>query len=236
MAQSAETDHANFLVPGDAPAAHGRVGGDSGAEERRRPGEIEVGRDAQDKTIVDDHAIGVATIGDAPEVLVRGAEGEGHVRAELLKAGLALGAGAVRVDHAADRGEVAGLELGDCGADPGDTADDLMAGDAGVDGGHEAAPLVTDMVEIGVADAAEQDFDLNVVCGWIAPRDRGGGKRRCRTRRGVSFGVVHGYYPPIGFISALNQVWLLLVGEDFSASHEALQCHLILKQKSSPSN
>ena len=193
VAQSAETDHANFLALADAPAAHGRVGGDSGAEERRRPREIEVGRDAQDKTIVDDHAIGVATIGDASEVLVRGVKGKDHVRAELLKAGLALGAGAVRVDHAAHRGEVAGLELGDGGADLGDAADDLMAGDAGVDGGHMAAPLVTDSVEIGVADAAEQDFDLNVMFGWIASPDRGGGKRRCRTRRGVGFSVVHGF-------------------------------------------
>ena len=57
--------------------------------------------------------------------------GEGQVRAELLKARLALGAGAVRVDQAADRGEVAGLELGDCRADLGDTADDLMAGNNG---------------------------------------------------------------------------------------------------------
>ena len=63
--------------------------------------------------------------------------GEGHVRAELLKAGLALGAGAVGVDHAADRGEVAGLELRDRRADLGDAADDLMARDAWVDSGHD---------------------------------------------------------------------------------------------------
>ena len=95
-----------------------------------------------------------------------------QVRAELLEAGLALGAGAVGVDHAADRGEIAGLELGDCGADLRDTADDLMAGDAGVDRGHDVAPLIADLVEIGVADAAEEDLDLNVVFGRIAPRDR----------------------------------------------------------------
>ena len=90
------------------------------------------------KLLVDDDAVGVAAVGDASEVLVGEVVGEGHVRAELLEAGLALGAGAVRVDHAADGGEVAGLELGDGGADLGDAADDLMAGDAGVDGGHHA--------------------------------------------------------------------------------------------------
>ena len=148
------------------------------------------------------------------EVLVRGIEGENHVRTELLQAGLARRAGAVRVHHAADRGKVAGLELGNCGADLGDPADDLMAGDDGVDGRHEAAKLVTDMVEIGVADTAEQDVDLNVVCGWIAPRDRGGGKRRGRTCRRVSFGCytykLSSYYFHLGTKSAL----VLLVGED----------------------
>ncbi|HLB87241.1 MAG TPA: hypothetical protein VJK29_06285 [Terriglobales bacterium] len=29
-----------------------------------------------------------------------------------------------------------------------------------------------------MADAAEKDFDLYVVFGWITPRNRGGGKRR----------------------------------------------------------
>ena len=124
------------------------------------------------KRSIDDDAVGVAAVGDASEVFVGKVVGEGHVRAELLQAGLALGTGAVGIDHAADRGEVAGLELGDRGADLGDTADDLMAGDARIDGRHDLAPLIADLVEIGVADAAEQDLDLYVVFGWIAPRDR----------------------------------------------------------------
>ena len=144
------------------------------------------------KRSVDDDAVGVAAVGDAAEVLVGEVVGEGHVRAELLEAGLALGAGAVGVDQAADRGEVAGLELGDRGADLGDAADDLMAGNAGVDGGHHAAPLVAGLVEIGVADAAEENLDLHVVFGGIAPRDGGGGKRRCRAGGGISFCFVHG--------------------------------------------
>ena len=43
----------------------------------------------------------------------------------------AIGAGAVGVDHAADRDEIAGLVLGDGRTDLGYTADDLMAGDIG---------------------------------------------------------------------------------------------------------
>jgi len=59
-----------------------------------------------------------------------------------------------------------------------DTADDFVARDAGVYGGHEAAPLIADLVEIGVTNAAIQNFDLHVVFGWISPCDRGGRKRR----------------------------------------------------------
>jgi hypothetical protein len=37
-------------------------------------------------------------------------------------------------------------------------------------------------MEVRVADTTEKDFDLNVVFARIASRDRGGGKRRFRTR------------------------------------------------------
>ncbi len=108
--------------------------------------------------------------------------GEGHVRAELLETGLTLVAAAVGVNQAADCSKVAGLELGDGRADVGDTADDLMSGNAWIDSRYRA-PLVTDLVEVRVADTTEKDFDLNVVFARIAPRDRGGRKRRFRTRR-----------------------------------------------------
>src|SRR5512132_1988065 len=196
VAQSAETDHANLLALCGAPVAHRGVCRDSRAEQRPGSGEIEVGRNTQDEAFIDNDLIGVATVGHAAEVLVRGVVGERHVGAELLKSSFALGAGTVRVDHAADRSEIAGFVLGNCRADLGDTADDLVPGDNRVDSGHDAAPLVAHLVEIGVADAAEEDLDLHVAFDWIAPRDRGRGKRRCRTRSGVSFGVVHGLNPP----------------------------------------
>ena len=122
VAQSAKTDHADFLALDVVPTSDGRVGFDPCAQKRRDSCEIEVGRDAQNEVLIDDDAVGVAAIGNASEVLVRGVEGEGHVRTELLKTAPALGTGAVGIDHAADRGEVARLELGDCGADLCDTA------------------------------------------------------------------------------------------------------------------
>ena len=52
-----------------------------------------------------------------------------------------------------------------------------MARDTGVHGGDDAAPLVTNLVEIGVTDTAEEDFDLYIVFGGIAPGDRCGSQR-----------------------------------------------------------
>ena len=172
VAESAETDHADLLAFGDAPVAHRRIGRDAGTEQRRGSGEVEVGRNSQNEALIDDDAVGVAAIGDAAEVLVGEVVGERQVRAELLQALLALRAGAVGIDHAADRGEVAGLELRDCGADLGDAADDLVAWNAGIDSGHDVAPLVADLVEVGVTDAAEEDLNLHVVFGWISTSDR----------------------------------------------------------------
>src|SRR5438309_993494 len=174
VAQSAETDHADFLSLGDAPMMHRGVGRDPGAEQRRGCGEIEVRGKAQNEVFIDDDALGVAAVGHASEVFVWGIESEDHVRAELFEASLALWAGAVRVDHAADRGEIPGLVLGNGRADLGHAADDLMAGHNRIIRGHELAPLVADRMEIGVADAAKEDLDLHVAVSWIATLAFGG--------------------------------------------------------------
>ncbi len=187
VAQPAETDHANLLTLGHAPVAHGRIGGDPGAQQRRGSGEIEVGGNAQNEPLIDDDAVGVAAIGHAAEMLVWKVVGEREVRAELLETLPATWAGMVGIDHAADGDEVAGFVLRDGRANLGDTADDLVARDARVDRGHRLAPLVTDLMQIGVADAAEENLDLHVAVGRIAPRDRVGGERRCLTGGGVGF-------------------------------------------------
>ena len=50
-----------------------------------------------------------------------------------------------------------------------------MTGDAGGDGGHNVFPLIANLVEVGVANAAEEDLDLDIGGGWIAAGDAGGG-------------------------------------------------------------
>src|SRR5579872_3358385 len=114
VAQSTQTDDANFLAISDTRAVQRRVGCNSGAEKRRSSGRLEVRGDAQNESLIDDDALRVTAVGYVSEVPVRRIKGQDHIRTELFKPGPALGTRAVRVDHAANRGEVAGLELGHC--------------------------------------------------------------------------------------------------------------------------
>src|SRR3954468_7689791 len=120
--------------------------------------------------IFDYNTVGIATIGDASKVDIWRVVCEGHMRTILLKTGLALLALTIRVNHAAYCSNVAWLELSDCGTDLGDTADDLMPRNAWIDSRH-STPLATDGVEVGVADTAVKNFDLNIMFTWIAPWD-----------------------------------------------------------------
>ena len=201
VAKAAQTDHANFLALGDTPVAHRRVSCYACAEKRPGPGEFEVAGDAQNEVFIDDDAIGISAIGDTSKVLVRSVVGEHQVRAKLLQAGLALWARAVGIDQAADGSKVARFIFIDFRADLGDTPDDFMARDDRVNSGHDAAPFVTNLVEVGVADATEKDFYLDIVFSRTASRNRGGSQPRCGTGSGISFRVVrHHIYilPPIG--------------------------------------
>jgi hypothetical protein len=63
------------------------------------------------------------------------------------------------IDHAADAGQVADLEIPYLVADGDDPADDLVARDRRI---QRVLPLVARGVQVGVADAAEQDVDLDV--------------------------------------------------------------------------
>jgi hypothetical protein len=76
-----------------------------------------------------------------------------------------MGASTIGVNQATNRSEVIGLVLRNCRANLGNTADDLMTGDNWVGSGHDAAPLVTHRMDVGVADTAEKDLNLYVVFG-----------------------------------------------------------------------
>ena len=94
--------------------------------------------------------------------------GQRDVRTELLESGFALRSMCRPNRQGSRRRQGRRFKFGDRRTHLGDTADDFVAGNAGVNGGHQATPLVASLVEIGVADAAKQDFDLHVVFSRIA--------------------------------------------------------------------
>jgi len=107
-------------------------------------------------------------------LLVRGIVGADYIRTELLKSLLTIRASAVRVNNAADRGNVANLELGNFRAHADYAPDYLMSRYAGID---SATPLATYCMEVGVTYAAKKDFNLNVVIAGPATWDSSGSKR-----------------------------------------------------------
>lgn len=88
----------------------------------------------------------------------------------------------------------ANLELRDIGADIHHSAYDLMPRHARVNGRHHLLPLVADLVEIGMTDAAEENLDLHVVFSRVTARDRRRYQRRWRTSSGARLHVVHVLY------------------------------------------
>ena len=60
---------------------------------------------------IDDYALGIAAVSHAADVFVRRIESERHVWAELLEVTFAIWAGAVGIDHATNRDEIAWLYL-----------------------------------------------------------------------------------------------------------------------------
>jgi hypothetical protein len=121
--------------------------------------------------LFDYDTVRIAAIGDASKMHIWRVIGESHVWTELLESILALVAVTVRVNHAANCSNVTWLEPGDCRANLGDAANDLMSRNAWIDSGRRA-PFATDSVKVRVANTAEKDFDLNVVVIRLSSRDR----------------------------------------------------------------
>ena len=167
VAEAAQAHHRDVARGPDIPAAQRRPSGDAGAEQRRGGLEVEPVRNLQDECFGDDDCVGIAAVGRHGVAAIVGVVGVGRALVAILlepaKARLAAPAG---IDHAADPHGVACLELRHLGADASDAADDLMARDHGID---RAAPVVAGVVDVGVADAAIENVDHDVVGARIAP-------------------------------------------------------------------
>ena len=107
----------------------------------------------------------------------------------MLEVGLAGFAAAAGVDHAADADQIADFVLGDIRTDGGNFADDLVARHQRVNGN---APLVAGLMDVGMAHAAVENLDRDVVGPWAATFEFHGGEGSGGRLGGVSDGGVHG--------------------------------------------
>ena len=120
-------------------------------------------------------------------MFVRTVIGKNDVLAELLEIFVAAPAIPAGVDHAADRSQIAFFEFFHVPSDRDHTTDNLMAGHARIRGG--AAPFITRGVNVRVANAAEQNVDLDIVRQRIAAREREWCERRFRRLSRVGFRI-----------------------------------------------
>lgn len=125
-------------------------------------------------------------------MLVREVVRQCHVVTELLQSRLTFGTGAIRVHEAAYTDQIAWLEFGYGRANFCDAANNFMSRHTRVGGGH-GGPLIAGLMEVRVANTAEQNLDLHIAFSWVAPCDGGRNKRRRCTCYGIGFCTVHGF-------------------------------------------
>src|SRR6185437_11578224 len=159
MAEAADADDADARGGAGAVVAERSVDGDAGAEKWGGGDAVESVRDRDDEAAVNADGRGETTV----------AADAGGLRlgAEMLLAGAAPFADAAGVCLPADADPLAYRGAVDVGADGGDGANDLVAGDERV---AADAPVVVDEVDVGVADTAVLDADLDVVRPELAGR------------------------------------------------------------------
>ncbi len=109
--------------------------------------------------------------------------------AEVVLAGLAFNTLPAAIDKDTDAHMIAHLVPGHATAYAGDNARDLVPGNHGEDA---LEPLVTDLMNVGVANAAELDVDVDVVFAEIAAVELKRGQLRAGLGRGISGSVRHG--------------------------------------------
>jgi hypothetical protein len=187
VSKSTNADNTNSLASGDLPVAQRRVCSDTGTQQGSSSGKVQVLGDAKNEVLVNNNAVRVATLSDSSEMLIDTTVSPYLVVAVVLVANLAVIAGQVGVDQAANSNKVTNLELGDLGANLGNATNDLVSRDNRVLG---VAPLTLGCVNVGVANSTELNVDLNVCLRGLTTSKIVGTKRGSRAGSGVGLGSV----------------------------------------------
>src|SRR3989442_10879029 len=101
----------------------------------------------------------------------------------LLQAFLAARAHPAGIHETAYSGKITDLESLNRGSDACDTSNNFVAGDHGE---NRAAPLVSCLMDIRVADSTVKDFDQHIARTWFAPL-----KVERFENRGRTFGCIY---------------------------------------------
>ncbi len=178
VAQASESHDSHFLSLAHLPVPERRVRSDAGTQQRRHAGEVLFVWNVQDKVFIDHDAIGVAPVSHASQVLVFTVIGAGEADfAVLLQTLFTTLAGATGINHAADRGQVALLELFDLCAHVCNAPYNFMTRHTRI---NRVLPFVADGMQVRVTHATVENFKLYVARQGFAALKR---KRRQRTLR-----------------------------------------------------
>ena len=188
VAETTQSDDADFLPGTDFPVAHRRIGRDAGAEQRRGGGGIEIGGHPQHEVLRHDDALRITAERRRAEMLVGAAESHHHaVVAELFQPRAAVRTRAARVHEATHADGVADLEFRHPAADGRHAAHDFVAGHGRVLG---EMPFIPREMQVGVADAAVENLDLHVARERLAALDHGRAQRGGGAGGGEGFGRI----------------------------------------------
>ena len=162
VAEAADARDADAVAHLDAPMLHRLVGGDARAQDRRGFLGLQSVGDLHHEFLAHDDAVRIAAVAvgavGVGGAVVGGGEALGAGAILLLARG-AIGAFLAAIHHAADADLVALGEFLDALADLGDGADDLVAGDAGI---NAVLPVVVHLVKVRVAHAAVRNLDRDL--------------------------------------------------------------------------
>jgi hypothetical protein len=92
------------------------------------------------------------------------------------------------INHATDCGEIALTEILHVPSDFHDAPDDFVTGNAGI---LRAAPFAARGMDVGMANATEENVELNIGRAWIPALERVWRQRGSFGFRGVAFGRIH---------------------------------------------
>jgi len=133
----------------------------AGAEQGSHCGKVQILGNVEDKILIRDDHVGISAIRSAPGLFFRTVVGEDRAFfAELFQMLAAARAFPAGIHQAADRRGIPDFEFADVIAHCSHLANDLMAGNAGID---RVVPFVAGLMQVRVADAAVEDVDLHVM-------------------------------------------------------------------------